>query len=468
MRVTHPVKNNLFSRVFHKVLILLFLVSSRELSANVLILPPSLSDEVLSESVPTAFSPNHFDVLDFDFQWVSHPIPDLQVQLAKGSLQWVRVREVLVLPRARLVVDVQNVQGGEVSSSGFSQPLIIDKDHDKDHGEQSHGHAEIPIALLSGDKNPILISVKRGDQVLRGKIQVQFKPGTELQNSDNHVYVDSSCSPFSVSVESLTPSLDDWIYLGCRQVRAMNQNSQTASLEIFSFWDNVGQTIQVGGVETQAASPSMWPLRLQSQPGQVLLQGKDHKILLHYKIAQTLHAFSLSMGVGGYSHGFTGGGEDFSNFAVFGTLYGSYFIAEDVNVVGFGLTALDSHNYTDVGLYLKLENNRFLDRRASLNLLIGGHAMGFKAQGQYYLVFSAPQGFELIYRDAFQRGRNLAAGAFIYPSISGSAYYNIWLRWGKQLFGEVNYIAWQAQPNTVSYSSNSLGITFGFPLARFW
>jgi hypothetical protein len=192
------------------------------------------------------------------------------------------------------------------------------------------------------------------------------------------------------------------------------------------------------------------------------------KIKLRYQVAPELHNLTISMGIGPYSYGFRGNGEERTQTVISPTLYGSYFITDDIHVVGFGLTTLGPHNYTDLGLYLRLEYFRFLDRRGSLNLLIGGHVIGFEALDQFYGVVSAPQGFELMYRDVFQRGKNLTAGAFIYPLISGNAYYNLWVRWGRQVFFELNYIAWHAQPKQAPYQSTSFGASVGFPLLRLW
>jgi hypothetical protein len=82
---------------------------------------------------------------------------------------------------------------------------------------------------------------------------------------------------------------------------------------------------------------------------------------------------------------------------------------------------------------------------------------------------SVPQGFEFIVRDLFARNRNLTAGAFVYPKISGRAYYNFWLRWGSpQVFGELNYIEWQEPHGDERTHSRALGVSFGAPILRFF
>jgi hypothetical protein len=81
---------------------------------------------------------------------------------------------------------------------------------------------------------------------------------------------------------------------------------------------------------------------------------------------------------------------------------------------------------------------------------------------------SAPQGFELVFRDFFATSRNLTFGAFLYPKIAGRTYYNTWIRWGSgAFFGEVNYIGWK-EPHDNGYTeTHSLGLSFGIPVWRY-
>jgi hypothetical protein len=441
------------------VVFLLQTSSSRFAWGDVIHFPTSLPAAVLSESLPTAFAPNAIDVSDFDLIWVGDLIPGVELNLIEGSMQWVRVLETLVLPRARLSILVKKSESGLVSNGGFSQSFQFDG---------TDGSVEIPIALISGEGNSIHLQLQRGGNVFRGQVQVRFHPRPEIQNSPNSVSVDPSCSPFRVSAESLGKNNHDWAYIGCRLVRVRGQDFRTPSLEVLIYWDHGKQSIQIGGLETPSTMISVWSFRLRAEGGPVSLQAEEHEIRLQYRLPKKLHNHALSMGIGPYSFNFKGGGEDLSTVVAMPTLYASHFITDSMRIVEFGALALESHFFTDLGLYLHFEQFRFLDRRLSMNLLIGGHAVGFKSQGQFYLVGSLPQGFEFVFTDFLTRAQNLVLGAFIYPPISGNAYYNGWIRWGNQIFAEVNYIAWQAEPNQNSFRSSSVGVTLGFPLLRFW
>jgi hypothetical protein len=101
-------------------------------------------------------------------------------------------------------------------------------------------------------------------------------------------------------------------------------------------------------------------------------------------------------------------------------------------------------------------------------LLLGANVLLYARDEHVAGRVSAPQGFELVFRDFLARNRNLTAGAFLYPNISGRSYYNLWLRWGSaDFFGEVNFIDWHEPHRTAPSTSRSLGLTFGTTVARF-
>src|SRR4051812_40379634 len=65
-------------------------------------LPPSLAFEALSETMPTAVEPAAYSAEDFTLEWDGPAIPGVSAGLQARSLEWVRVQDVLVMPRARV------------------------------------------------------------------------------------------------------------------------------------------------------------------------------------------------------------------------------------------------------------------------------------------------------------------------------------------------------------------------------
>ncbi len=436
---------------------------SRDSSAVIQTLPANILPEVLSETVPSAFAPGPLNTEDFELQWTGDPIPGVTVQLSRDTAQWVRVMDLFRVARARLVVDCDSVDAGTISNMGFTQPLVV---------QTSHGHAEIPIALLSGEHNPIQLAIRKSGTVIRRELQLVFKPRAHLASLEGRFYIDSSCSPFGVTVnaaaESAQETTSHWGYVTCRLVRVNQTSHQTSSFEILLLWDGVGQSIRIGGIDTASSSVSIWPLRLASAPGSVLVQSKKQDLVIQYRVPEHFHNARVGLGIGPYNYRFNGNGENSNSFVPIPTLYGSYSITESYQIVGFGVVTPETHTYSDFGLYLRLEEFRFLDRRFGIYLLVGGHFIAFQSLGQLYVSSAFPQGIEITFTDFLGRGMTLSTGGFVYPLISGESYYNVWIRWGGKIFAEFNYIALETQPGSVGFSSYSTGLSIGFPLFQFF
>ncbi|HCM39838.1 MAG: hypothetical protein A2X97_14840 [Bdellovibrionales bacterium GWA1_52_35] len=440
--------------------------------AYVLPLAPNLAHEALSESVPTAFAPNEWTVADFAVQWESGNARFsglgliVKAELEAASLEWVRVNDLLVVPRARLFVSVEGIDAGRVMNAGFSQAFW----------KNASGLSEVklPVALISGEGNPIEIVLKKDGREYRERLFLEFQP--RHPGSSPRMFIDPSCSKFGLTENSIFSSTkpgrpgqkNSWAYIGCRLVQTEGLGHRTSSLETFVFWDNVGQEIEIGGIRTPSSASSVWALRLHSEPGKVNLragQGQfDHKIALSYRVPQEFHRGAISLGLGPYSYFYRNSSYETSNWTIMPTFYLSYAVTETMRVVAFDATTLNEQFISDLGIYVNSEYIRTLDRRFVLNLMLGVHFIGFKDQ-QYYFKVGAPQGVEMIYTDFLGAGRNLSLGGFIYPAIQGKSYYNTWLRWGSgQLFGEVNFISWEEKIDEKEFSARSLGVTLGFPI----
>lgn len=433
-------------------------------------IPGSLPAEVLSESVPMVLlPPNDFEAYDFRVEWEGTPIPGVEARIGRESLQWVRLTDVLLLPRGRLLVSARGIQGGIVSNAGFSQ-VFDDEGGPAGQGETGKAGAplmtaEIPVALISGEVNPIELRVRRDGQELRGKLRIRFNP--QDKSLERRIVRDAACSRFGVEVDSRDMADDEWVFFGCRMNVVGGDEHRTSALELYVYWDNVGQRIEINGVETPASSTSLWPLRLRSHPGVITLRAGKHVMKVRYQLPARMQLFSMGMGLGPYSYVYEGEREELAKPAIpYLTLYGSFFLNETFRVVGFNATAFSGLGYSDLGMYLSTENLKLFDKRLILNLLLGAHVVGFRSQGNTYLVMGAPQGFELIALDFLKRSNNLSLGGFIYPPIGGKSYYNLWVRWGGRIFGEFNFISWQEMLRDQRIYTRSMGLSVGFPLFK--
>ncbi len=440
-----------------KVILFLGMLCSYDASALQHSLPPSLSEEVLTESVPFVFAPNDFEASDFEVQWLGAPIPGVEISLGKESLQWVRTIDFLLLPRGRLLVKANDIEGGKVFNKGFTQAFAL---------KAREGFAELPVALISGEKNPIHILIKRSQKDFAGTVVIRFRP--QKNSSEPLVFTDHSCSPFKVKLMSGSLAPNQWVNIGCRLVYVYGQEHRTSSLEMFVYWDNFSEKVLVDGVETEPTSTSLWALRLRSSPGEVVLKSGNSEIKLQYRIAEKLHYSNWGMGIGPYLYTFESEDKNTHDTLVpYLTFYQSFFITEAMRVVGFGAMPVHSAFYSDLGIYLNSEYLKILDQRLLINIMLGAHVIGFKTLGETHFILGGPQGIEMTFRDFFKKSYNFSLGAFIYPPSSGKLYYNAWVRLGSSgFFGEFNYIAWQEVLPQGRIYSRSIGLSVGFPLFR--
>ncbi len=442
-------------KAFLLILLLFFTLSTLKGYAAPHSLPSSLAREVLSESLPNAHAPEIFTEEDFKLVWEQEPLFGLEAVLIPESIEWVRATDVLVIPRAKLKIKVKGIENGKASHRGFSQVFSV-----------SNGNAttEILIALISGEKIEVAID-KPGHKIIHNTLRIQFSPKIY---SENRVYYDTSCSPYGLKVEQGTLESNQWMYLSCRMVLNKVAGQLKQSIELYLYWDNAPANVFLNNLETSPTQYPLWVIPLQNEPKKISLSQKTRSLVLSYFVPEKFKKAFIGLGIGPYEYLYFGEGQNLITYAPVLTLYGSYFLSETSRIVGFDATAFHSLYYTDFGIYYYSEQAKFFDRKASLNFLLGGHAVLFKARGQALFRPGAPQGFEFIWKDSLKRSYNMSLGAFIFPQINDKAYYNFWWRWGTAgLFVELNYIAWLEKAINDRVFSRSIGIAIGFPLARF-
>ena len=448
---------------------------------------PSLLPIVRAEpAVPRFLAPNDFATEDFRLEWIGEPVPGVELSLEPESLQWARVDGVLRLPRARLAVAATSVEGGTVRVAGFVQTLSrIGEEATLMGGEslpgEADGTARMLIPLVSGEGNPIDVSVLRNDRELRGRAVVRFAPRETSFIAGPRVYVDTTCSSYNVRFETSGGREDQWMYVGCRNVTALAEGRRTNSLELVVFWDNVGPTIEVDGIATDSGGDSIWDLRASSSPGFIELFEGDQRVALRYAVAKHPRRGSLGVGIGPYFDTFEGTGSDRETIEPLVTLYGSYAITPWSRLVLFNATPIREDGYSDTGFYLQKRTSEALDRRVAANVFLGGHYLVFQAEDPFdgekklHRRWGAPQGVEFLFRDVPRPGFNVIAGGLTNPGFGGTSYYNVWLRWGNPyVFVELNYIAWQEvitnpddEDDRHEVELRSIGLSVGFPLIKF-
>jgi hypothetical protein len=421
---------------------------------------PSLPREILSETVPFTFAPNGFSAGDFEAYWQTQAPSGSRAFIGAESFEWVRASEVFLLPRGRLIVELDGagIEAARIQNLGFTQSFVR---------KEGRLHAEIPVALMSGESNPIrVITLGNNGKETESRIGIRFKPRPEVM--EQRVITDPACSPYRVKAEELQLKDHQWVYVGCRFVVSQGNEHRTSTLEIFVYWEGAPQQLLIDGMEVKASTESVWMRTQRAAPGELSLVGSGEKLKLNYRIAENLHSGSLGFGIGPYGYAFEAPGSESHNTIPLLTIYGSYFYSETLRIVGFNATAFDKNYFSDTGLYVQTEQFKIFDKRYTMRLLLGAHAIAFNAMDKSRFIFGAPQGAELTITDFWKKTFNLQAGSFLFPPINGKSYYNLWLRYGtNRFFGELNYIGWQERVEGERVFSRSVGVTVGGPLFQF-
>lgn len=406
--------------------------------------------EALSDPKPFTFHVADFTTEDFTVDRLGGDAEvEVEVELEAGSLRWVRAGRVLV-PRAVLTLRARKADSGVISYAGFVQPMI---------SKNGALRADLPVALLSHDAYPIRVELRQGSAAHFALFRLRFAPRPSQRG---RVIFDSTCSPFDMRIGDGSLPSDSFLYVGCRLVQTTRGDHVSPTLELYLLWDHVGSEIEIEGVPTRAAVDSLFGCRVAARPGVLRLTASGRRVAIHYRLPERIHAGFLGVGLGPYLYSLRDDRVHLTVPVPLVTLYAGYAFTPSARIVYFNASALDRHGYTDQGLYVWFEQVRLLDERLSLNLLLGANVLLYRRDDRIVGRVSAPQGFELVFRDFLARNRNLTSGAFIYPKIFGHEYYNLWLRWGRpQLFGEINFIDWREPHGGRASESRSLGVSVG-------
>lgn len=383
------------------------------------------------------------------------------------SVQWSRVDERLVLPRARVKIEIPGVDGASLLVWSRTTPLR------KSLKGSWFGEATVP--LVSGVASKLSVLLKKGTSETEYPLYLERVAG---EGSDS-INIDSSCSAWHVEIarrpalggEKLkAPAPSALLIADCRVVRNASAEGLLASLDLLLFVDGSGDELKMNGSTVRADAPSLFRIRLFPQNQPIVLESAIGDVYeLRYSIPTKLNRGFVGIGFGPYRYHLAAPGIDLNTTAAVVTLYGSYQLSDSTYFTAFNATAVHKNFFTDTGFYIKSESVRLFDRRVTLYVMLGANLIGFKYGAETQKKWGAPQGFEAAYRDFLSPNRSLVFGAFVYPPIDGKSYYNAWIRYGSpSLFGELNYLGVRNRFENESVYVRSLGFSVGFPLARFF
>ncbi len=374
---------------------------------------------------------------------------DVEARWVEKSVKWLRAKDGLPVPRARLSITVKaaperlllrwrgravQFQGGPEGSS-----------------------AEIFVPLLDGDEARLEVDGKPASS-----IKISPRPASASAVNARHA-IDHTCSAYRIRVSGLD---DAYLSMSCRMIPVGRIGSEEALLEV--RWAAAGVTLPDG-----SAPPLTADLR-DGRPARTTMIGPDGKsrvVELSANLPRRLHRMRLAWGAGPY--GLSSSAPSGNGPAGSLMLYGNFRLRTEDNLslrffeAAVGQSPTQTSFFNNLGLYFAYDAVRAIDNRMRLTVLLGAQIVTFAPRGlarSAYNEVIAPQGFEVSYPDAFgYKNKSLSGGLFLQPGTT-KRYQNMWVRYGGRWFGELNYLSWRAN----NRYATMWGFSFGAPLAQFF
>jgi len=379
--------------------------------------------------------------LDFkDFEIIkSHQ--DINAFFLKDSIQWIRPETNLLTPRALLQINI----------STKLHPVYIKYQNQIVFPSQQQDllTTQVYVNLFHPEK----IEIYQNNNII-DTIKLNAK---SINNSKVKQWIDKTCTPYKVKLTGLD---NEYSSIGCKLHRVGPIGSERPRLEITFTSPNL---ITPSG----ANPPFSFNLNNNSVFKTVLIDKESFQqknLTISSQLPERLYRLKTAFGFGPYifSNSFKEQKRG-PDTALSYMLYGKYDLTETSSIKAFD--ALISHHafFNNSGLYYSNDLAHVFDGDLIFGALIGFQGLHYRYDDGFDTEFEVifPQGFELTYNNPFGfKNKYVSYGMFL--STTQETYRNIWLRFGDQIFYEVNYIAWGKEKSAI----DMWGLSVGLPLFK--
>lgn len=373
-----------------------------------------------------------------------------RIVLKKGSIQWIRINEVLLTPRARIAIYFKdNATNYSLKYRGHSILMQQNK--------KGIAHTEFFVSLFNSDKINIY---KNGKKI--GDIDLYAK---KMNKKRQTTLVDYSCSRNAVSVKGLE---GEFISLGCKMNRIGKFGKEKPMLEL--IWSSANYRLL-----DNSESPYL-AVFLSNNPVKLKVINHNNEIKeieLIARVPKRLHRLNIAYGFGPYAFETTfdqADDPDVDDILKYTTpaapafmAYFNYKIDADTSIRGFDAIVAKDSIFNNLGVYFASDIAKPMDKKLTITTLIGMQHLYYKFDSDFEArsepIF--PQGIEINYKHAFGIENYLIGGGAFLSADDAVDYQNIWVRWGKSIFWELNYIYWGTEGHSAKMWGLSAGFFFG-------
>ena len=373
-----------------------------------------------------------------DFKISVQSSQSISAQFVENSVQWIRMTSNLLAPRARMAIKLNNQ--GNIHLNYLDQSIIPEQ-------RGNHLYTEIYVSLF----NPAPLKVIL-DKKIVGTILVSASSSRKDQQTQ---LIDYSCAPYNLQLEGLN---NEYISVGCRLERTGGFGNEYPRLEV--SWSATNYHLVDG------SAPPYLSIITGEHPTQALLEdqfGKRKILKIKATLPSKLKRLNTALGVGPYIFR-TKQRESIrpAEPAFAGMLYANFHLLSNSSLRAFDALVWQNALFNNFGLYFAYELADAFDHRIKLIPLLGIQGLTFQVNRHHkgYSKMIYPQGFELVYQNAFGLENYSLIGGMFLSTSSEEHYKNMWIRFGKKIFLELNYIDWRDDNRLASMWGLSIGIPF--------
>lgn len=372
---------------------------------------------------------------------------NIKAIIDRSSFEWVRYDKILLVPRVRLKI--------KVASSNPAYYLSYKRKTISFQQSSKNSYSELFYSLYETEKVKIFKSTK---QV--GEIHITFTP-----RQTPRVVIDYTCSRNGIVITGLK---NEHFSIGCHTRRIGQFGKEKPMLEI--LW--VSPELKIVGenyVPYQAAFTHKRPIHIKVKN---IITGEYKTLKISARIPKRLHRLFTAYGYGPYAlhtkltdSETQTTGQIHTGIAPALFFYLNYKISETTSIRGFDAAIFQESIFNNAGLYLGSDFGFSLDNKLYFTTLLGVQYLYFKFDEDSTEVSEPifPQGLEFMYRHAFDIPNYIISGGIFLSTDREIEYENVWVRWGKNYFWELNLISWGKD----NFEAKTWGLSVGFPFKGF-
>ncbi|MEX1099455.1 MAG: hypothetical protein WEB87_03445 [Bacteriovoracaceae bacterium] len=385
---------------------------------------------------------------DFKIKLILKEEIPAKIVLKNDSLQWIRTEEVLLVPRGRVALYLKG-DAADFHVRYKGQSILTQQ-------EGSFAHTEFFISLFEKEKIEIF---KNGSLLGHGELLAKTKKGKRTH------LIDYSCSRNNIQIKGME---GEFLSLGCRVQRVGAFGEEKPMMEV--LWTSANYRLLDDSKAPYIA------VFMDNNPVKLKVANRQNEIKeieIKASVPKRMRRLNTAIGFGPYvfettfKPSPTAPQEDKSvPMAPALMFYANFKLTQGASVRGFNAAVWQESVFNNAGIYFANDVAEIFDKKLIITTLLGMQSLYFRFDENENIVNEAifPQGIEFLYKHAFDIENYIVSGGlFVSPSESVD-YQNLWIRWGKNYFWELNYIYWGKE----KLSAKMWGLSIGLPLKSFF